>query len=108
MANKRKKFLPDNVIELMFGVGASIVIIGALLKITHQDFGPITGNTMLTLGLITEAIIFAISGVQGYMTGDSSVEDAGLQTIEAETQSLQQAVDQTAVSYTHLTLPTKA
>ena len=95
MANKRKKFLPDNVIELMFGVGASIVIIGALLKITHQDFGPITGNTMLTLGLITEAIIFAISGVQGYMTGDSSVEDAGLQTIEAETQSLQQAVDQT-------------
>ena len=95
MANKRKKFLPDNVIELMFWVGASIVIIGALLKITHQDFGPITGNTMLTLGLITEAIIFAISGVQGYMTGDSSVEDAGLQTIEAETQSLQQAVDQT-------------
>tara|TARA_B100000768_G_scaffold75679_1_gene72310 strand:- start:2644 stop:3237 length:594 start_codon:yes stop_codon:yes gene_type:complete len=95
MANKRKKFIPDNWIELMFGVGASIVIIGALLKITHQDFGPITGNFMLTLGLITEAIIFAISGIQGFMTGDSSVEDAGLQTIEAETQSLQQAVDQT-------------
>jgi uncharacterized phage infection (PIP) family protein YhgE len=95
MSNTRKKFLPDNVIEIMFGVGASIVIIGALLKITHQDFGPITGNTMLTSGLITEAIIFAISGVQGYMTGDSSVEDAGLQPIAAETQSLQQAVDQT-------------
>jgi hypothetical protein len=102
MANKRKKFLPDNVIELMFGVGASIVIIGALLKITHQDFGPITGNSMLTLGLITEAIIFAISGVQGYMTGDSSVEDAGLQTIEAETQSLQQAVDQTVTGLSSL------
>jgi uncharacterized phage infection (PIP) family protein YhgE len=102
MANKRKKFLPDNVIELMFGVGASIVIIGALLKITHQDFGPITGNTMLTLGLITEAIIFAISGVQGYMTGNSSVEDAGLQTIEAETQSLQQAVDQTVTGLSSL------
>jgi hypothetical protein len=102
MANKRKKFLPDNVIELMFGVGASIVIIGALLKITHQDFGPITGNNMLTLGLITEAIIFAISGVQGYMTGDSSVEDAGLQTIEAETQSLQQAVDQTVTGLSSL------
>ena len=38
MANKRKKFIPDNWIELMFGVGASIVIIGALLKITHSDF----------------------------------------------------------------------
>ena len=80
--------------ELMFGVGASIVIIGALLKITHSDF-IFSGNTWLTAGLITEAIIFSISGIQGFMTGDSSVEDPGLQTIEAETQSLQQAVDQT-------------
>ncbi len=50
---------------------------------------------MLTIGLIVEAVIFAISGIQGYMVGDSSIEDKGLQTIEAETQSLQQAVDQT-------------
>ena len=91
-AKTKKKFLPENVIELMFGVGASVVIIGALLKITHQDFGPITGDLMLTIGLITEAIIFGIAGVQGYMTGDSSVEDKGLQTIEAETQNLQSAV----------------
>ena len=97
MANKKKKFLPDNIIELMFGLGASIVIIGALLKITHADLIPgyVTGNTMLTIGLIVEAVIFAISGNQGYMVGDSSTEDKGLQTIEAETQSLQQAVDQT-------------
>ena len=97
MANKKKKFLPDNIIELMFGLGASIVIIGALLKITHADLIPgyVTGNTMLTIGLIVEAVIFAISGIQGYMVGDSSIEDKGLQTIEAETQSLQQAVDQT-------------
>ena len=94
MAIKRRKFLPENVIELLFGVGASIVIIGALLKITHSDF-IFTGNQWLTVGLVVEAIIFSISGVQGYMTGDSSVEDAGLQTIEAETQSLQQEVDQT-------------
>ena len=97
MANKRKKFLPDNVIELLFGLGASIVIIGALLKITHKDLipGVITGDDMLSVGLITEAIIFAIAGIQAYMVGDSSIEDKGLQTIEAETQSLQQAVDQT-------------
>ena len=97
MANKKKKFLPDNIIELMFGLGASIVIIGALLKITYADLIPgyVTGNTMLTIGLIVEAVIFAISGIQGYMVGDSSIEDKGLQTIEAETQSLQQAVDQT-------------
>jgi len=97
-----KKFLPENVIELMFGVGASVVIIGALLKITHADLGPITGNLMLSVGLVTEAIIFAIAGIQGYLTGDSSVEDKGLQTIEAETQNLQSAVDQTVSGLTAL------
>jgi gas vesicle protein len=95
MSNTRKKFLPDNVIELLFGLGASIVIIGALMKITHYNPDIISSNTMLSIGLIAEAIIFAIAGIQGYMAGDSSVEDKGLQTIEAETQSLQQAVDQT-------------
>ena len=98
----KKKFLPENVIELMFGVGASVVIIGALLKITHADLGPITGNLMLSVGLVTEAIIFAIAGIQGYLTGDSSVEDKGLQTIEAETQNLQSAVDQTVSGLTSL------
>ena len=96
MANKTKKFLPDNVIELLFGLGAPVVIIGALMKITHSN--PewfISSNSMLSIGLIAEAIIFAIAGIQGYMVGDSSIEDKGLQTIEAETQSLQQAVDQT-------------
>ena len=98
----KKKFLPENVIELMFGVGASVVIIGALLKITHADLGPITGNLMLSVGLVTEAIIFAIAGIQGYLTGDSSIEDKGLQTIEAETQNLQSAVDQTVSGLTTL------
>jgi len=94
MANKRKKFIPDNWIELLFGLGASVVIIGALLKITHSTF-IFTGNHWLTAGLILEAIIFSISGIQGFVKGDSSFEDPGFQTIEAETQSLQQAVDQT-------------
>ena len=95
MSTKAKKFLPDNVIELLFGLGASIVIIGALMKITHYNPDLISSNTMLSIGLIAEAIIFAIAGIQGYMAGDSSIEDKGLQTIEAETQSLQKAVDQT-------------
>ena len=95
MSTKAKKFLPDNIIELLFGLGASVVIIGALMKITHFNSDIISGNTMLSIGLITEAFIFAIAGIQAYMVGDSSIEDKGLQTIEAETQSLQQAVDQT-------------
>ena len=98
----KRQLLPDNVFELLFGVGAGVVIIGALLKITHADLGPITGNLMLSVGLVTEAIIFAIAGIQGYLTGDSSVEDKGLQTIEAETQNLQSAVDQTVSGLTTL------
>ena len=49
---------------MAYGLGAAIVIIGALFKITHMEFGPITGNLMLTLGLVTEAIIFALSAFE--------------------------------------------
>ena len=50
--------------NMAYGLGASIVIIGALFKITHFEIGPLTGNVMLTLGLVTEAIIFAISAFE--------------------------------------------
>lgn len=66
---KNNKFpIPENVLELLFGTGASIVIIGALMKITHFNSDFISGNTMLTIGLITEAIIFLIAGFRGYIT----------------------------------------
>ena len=59
----KKGFQPLNKAQMNFayGMGAAIVIIGALMKITHKDFGFLTGNTMLTIGLVTEALIFAIS-----------------------------------------------
>jgi gliding motility-associated protein GldL len=65
MAQSRteKKFM-----NMAYGLGASIVIIGALFKIIHFELGPLTGNIMLTIGLVTEAIIFAISAFE-------SVED---------------------------------
>ncbi|WP_341215235.1 gliding motility protein GldL [uncultured Wocania sp.] len=50
--------------NMAYGLGASIVIIGALFKIIHFEIGPLTGNVMLTLGLVTEAIIFAISAFE--------------------------------------------
>ena len=53
--------LNKNAMNMAYGLGASIVIIGALMKIIHQDLGPISGNLMLTIGLITEALIFALS-----------------------------------------------
>ena len=53
--------LSKNVMNMAYGLGASIVIIGALMKIIHQDLAPISGNMMLTIGLVTEALIFALS-----------------------------------------------
>jgi len=50
--------------NMSYGFGASIVIIGALFKIIHFNIGPLTGNVMLSIGLITEAIIFAISAFE--------------------------------------------
>jgi gliding motility-associated protein GldL len=50
--------------NMAYGLGASIVIIGALFKIIHFEIGPLTGNVMLTIGLVTEAIIFALSAFE--------------------------------------------
>jgi len=50
--------------NMAYGLGASIVIIGALFKITHFEIGFLTGNVMLTIGLVTEAIIFALSAFE--------------------------------------------
>ncbi len=47
-----------------YGMGAAVVIVGALFKITHFEFGFLTGNVMLTIGLVTEAIIFALSAFE--------------------------------------------
>ena len=47
-----------------YGLGAAVVIIGALFKITHLEFGFVTGNLMLTIGLIVEAGIFALSAFE--------------------------------------------
>ena len=51
-------------INMSYGLGASVVIIGALFKITHVEIGPLTGNLMLTIGLVAEAVIFAISAFE--------------------------------------------
>jgi hypothetical protein len=50
--------------NLLFGVGAAVVIVGAWAKILHLPFA----NIMLTVGLLTEAVIFAISGINSTRT----------------------------------------
>lgn len=50
--------------NMAYGLGASIVIIGALFKILHWEIGPLNGGILLAIGLITEALIFAISAFE--------------------------------------------
>jgi len=55
MAKSSKKIM-----NMVYGLGAAVVILGALFKIMHWPFG----NEMLILGLVTEALVFAISAFE--------------------------------------------
>ncbi|MDR0682389.1 MAG: gliding motility protein GldL [Dysgonamonadaceae bacterium] len=45
--------------QVFYNIGAAIVIIGALAKLTHWPWG--LGNILLTVGLLTEFLVFLIS-----------------------------------------------
>src|SRR5699024_2058012 len=59
-----KSKMQKRVFNMAYGIGASIVILGALFKILHWSLGPISGDTLLAFGLITEATIFFISAFE--------------------------------------------
>ena len=46
--------------NMVYGLGAAVVILGALFKIMHWKFG----NEMLIIGLITEALVFTVSAFE--------------------------------------------
>jgi gliding motility-associated protein GldL len=52
---QRKKFF-----QMVYGIGAAIVIIGALFKITHLPYG----NLILAIGMVVEALVFFISAFE--------------------------------------------
>ena len=56
--------ISKKVMNMAYGLGAAVVIIGALMKIIHKDLGPLTGSMLLTIGLVTEAAIFALSAFE--------------------------------------------
>ena len=62
-SNKKSLLTPQN-LNMAYGLGASIVILGALFKILHWELGPLNGSVLLAVGLITEAVIFAISAFE--------------------------------------------
>ena len=148
--------------NFVYGMGAAVVIIGALFKIQHFNlnvFGlfEITGGLMLTIGLVVEAIVFAISAfdapeddldwakvypelgdvsitsekeedTQGLLAQklDTLLQEAKIDVslmeslgtsmknfqgaaegLSAASESISSTNSYNAVSYTHLTLPTK-
>ena len=56
--------LGKKTMNFAYGMGGAVVIIGALFKITHFEIGPLTGTVMLSLGLVSEALIFALSAFE--------------------------------------------
>jgi gliding motility-associated protein GldL len=52
--------LPQRVMNMAYGLGAAVVIIGALFKLMHWPFA----SEMLIAGLGTEAFIFAMSAFE--------------------------------------------
>lgn len=48
------------IFNMAYGLGAAVVILGALFKILHWKFG----NEMLMVGMIVEAFVFAISAFE--------------------------------------------
>ena len=52
--------LPKRVMEFTYGMGAAVVIVGALFKIQHWP----GASTFLIIGLLTEAGIFALSAFE--------------------------------------------
>ena len=97
----RDRLLPDNVFELLFGVGAGVVIIGALLKIINGSL-IFSANTWLIVGLSVEAGIFVLSGIQGFLLSKKDEEDDVVSTIAVETAELQKAVDGTVKGLSEL------
>lgn len=52
------------IFNMVYSLGAAIVIIGALFKLTHWTLGPLNGTILLAIGLGTEALIFFIAAFE--------------------------------------------
>jgi len=65
-ANREPSIFWDKIIPFFYGVGAAIVIVGALGKIQHYDWA----GTFLPIGLGLEALIFLIYAFQSVLRPD--------------------------------------
>ncbi len=62
------------ILHTFYGIGASVVLLGALFEIGDLNYGDITGLMLLKVGLGVEAVVFFVSAfdysdVQGTKSG---------------------------------------
>ena len=67
--SKKGALLSPKHMNMAYGLGASVVILGALFKILHWELPlggdlKLSGGTLLAVGLITEALIFALAAFE--------------------------------------------
>ncbi|SMC51647.1 type IX secretion system motor protein PorL/GldL [Moheibacter sediminis] len=73
MATKASK--KDVILNMVYSLGAAVVIIGALCKINHYSPLGIDGSIILAIGLVVEALIFVVFAFDK-PTGDYQWEKA--------------------------------
>lgn len=78
-ASKQERFT-----NFLYNFFAAVVIIGALCKITHTNLGPISANTILTVGLVAEAIVFFYSAFFDKVSGSYDWEKAYPELLNGE------------------------
>ncbi len=76
----------DVILNMVYSLGAAIVILGALFKINHYSIGPLDGSTVLLIGLGVEALIFVIFAFDP-PAGDYNWENAYPEIVEPVTGS---------------------
>jgi hypothetical protein len=55
--------MKNKYILILFVLGLIITILGSLFKITHMEIGPVTGNLLISVGMLSEVsagILFII------------------------------------------------
>ncbi|GAB3703580.1 hypothetical protein GCM10027592_33800 [Spirosoma flavus] len=79
-AKQSESFFWDRLVPTIYSAGAAVVIFGAWAKITHNEqFG-----FMLTVGLLTEVVIFALYAVQSFTNPTSNSTDYAWERVYPE------------------------
>ena len=61
----------EGIYNFIYSMGAAVVIIGALFKLTHWTLFGLSGNILLAIGLVTEALIFIVFAFDAPKTEES-------------------------------------